>query len=358
MNVAITGVGGGVGQSVIRALRRSRLSPRLIGLDADPWAAGLYQCDESAIVPLASHEEDYIAALVRVATERRVDALIPGTDTEVPVIARHQESLRAVGCVPIVSATALIDAIQDKLACDAWFAAAGIPYARTVTGEEFVAGCELQFPLIVKPRWGSGSVGAYVLADAADAARSRVTDRDVVQEYLVPRSWMVTTAQPKDLMKGPRLRQQDEVSMQGLVSPDGEIVGLFASINDLRDGVPIRIRPTCDREILRFTQQTVEVLARAGHVGPCNLQGRITEQGLVLYEANARFTGITAVRAAMGWNECDAALRLFVLGESAARVAPSLDYDEDLVCVRYITEELISKEAVDRSGETTLQCAA
>jgi carbamoyl-phosphate synthase large subunit len=358
MNVAITGVGGGVGQAVIRALRRSRLDLHLIGLDANPWAAGLYQCEESAIIPSASQEEAYVAALLQVAAERQVDALIPGTDTEVPVIARHQRPLRAAGCVPIVSAPRLVAAIQDKLACGAWFAAAGIPYARTVTGQQFVEGCGLKFPVIVKPRHGSGSVGARVLTDPAEAERDRIGADDVVQEYLVPRSWSLTKALPEHLMKGARLRQEDEVSMQGLVAPDGAVVGIFASINDLRDGVPMRIRPTRDPDILRFTRRTLQALAHAGHVGPCNLQGRITDDGLVLYEANARFTGITAVRAAMGWNGCEAALRLFVLGEPSAAVARGLDYDEELVCLRYITEEVVSRAIVDESGGGVLQPAA
>jgi carbamoylphosphate synthase large subunit len=358
MRVAITGVGGGVGQAVIRALRRSRLDLHLIGLDANPWAAGLYQCDESAVVPLASEEEAYVAALVRVAAEHRVDALIPGTDTEVPVIARHQRSLRAAGCVAIVGAPSLIAAIQDKLSCGAWFAAAGIPYARTATGRQVREGCDLQFPVIVKPRHGSGSVGARVLTDPSDAERGSIGEDDVVQEYLVPRCWSLTKALPKDLMKGARLRQDDEVSMQGLMAPDGELVGTFASINDLRDGVPMRIRPTRDPDIVCFARRALKALAHAGHVGPCNLQGRITDDGLVLYEANARFTGITAVRAAMGWNECEAALRLFVLGDPPAAVAGGLKYDEELVCLRYITEEVVSRAIVDGSGTGVLQPAA
>lgn len=36
MNVGITGVGGGVGQAVIRSLRASSLPLTLVGLDAGP----------------------------------------------------------------------------------------------------------------------------------------------------------------------------------------------------------------------------------------------------------------------------------------------------------------------------------
>ena len=50
----------------------------------------------------------------------------------------------------------------------------------------------------------------------------------------------------------------------------------------------------------------------------------------------------------MGFNECEAALRLFVLGEDPASVARRLTYDPDTVCLRYVNEQVVSRADVER----------
>jgi len=168
----------------------------------------------------------------------------------------------------------------------------------------------------------------------------------VVQDYLVPECWEVETVSPQDVVKNGRLRQEDEVSIQGVVAPDGTVVAVFVSINELRDGVPVKIVPTLDPGLHDFAQRTFAVFAQMGHVGPINVQGRVTRQGLVLYEINPRFTGITAVRAEMGFNECEAALRLFALGESPTAVASDLRCRADAVCLRYVTEQMVEASEI------------
>jgi len=348
MHVAITGVGGGIGQSVIRALRRSSVPTGLIGLDANAWSAGLYQCDAHVVIPPVAEGEAYIGALERAIRDYHIDALIPGTDTELYAIACARERFAALGCRAISSTPDFVRMARDKLATCTALVSRGIAFARTMTWRETVwSARSMSFPVIVKPKDGSGSTGVKVLFDAEGLRCHQFSDEDIVQEYLVPKSWGVPEARRFDAMKQGRLRQEDEVSVQGLVAADGSLVGIYASINELRDGVPMRISPTLDPDILDFARRVFAVCANMGHVGPCNLQGRMTGDGLVLYEVNPRFTGITAVRAATGFNECEAALRLFVDGETPEVVGGLLRCDSETVCVRYITEELVARSAVE-----------
>jgi carbamoylphosphate synthase large subunit len=348
MHVAITGVGGGIGQSVIRALRRSSVPTGLIGLDANAWSAGLYQCDAHVVIPPVAEGEAYVDALEGVIRDYDIDALIPGTDTELYAIARARERFADLGCRAISSTPDFVRMARNKLATCAAFISRGVAFARTITWREMVRSAEsMSFPVIVKPKDGSGSTGVKVLFDTESMRYHQFSDEDVVQEYLVPKSWRVPEAHRFDVMKQGRLRQEDEVSVQGLVAADGSLVGIYASINELRDGVPMRISPTLDPEVLDSARKVFAVCADMGHIGPCNLQGRMTDNGLVLYEVNPRFTGITAVRAATGFNECEAALRLFVDRETPEAVARLLRCDSETVCVRYITEELVARSAVE-----------
>ncbi len=347
MKVAVTGVGGGVGQAIIRALRRSRLPVSILGLDADPWAVGLYQCDDHAVIPSVSDGEAYAAALEKLVRERNIDVLIPGTDTELQPVADARERLTEAGCCPIISDPDFVRTSRDKLLSYAALTGVGIPFVWTTSVEEFAkSSSRASFPVIIKPRGGSGSVGAKVFHAPEELATAQLDAEDIVQEYLVPKSWGLGKPRPADVLKAGRLRQEDEVSIQAAIGPGGEIIGIFASINELRDGVPIRICPTLDPDTLAFARRVFEVFIGMGHVGPCNIQGRATDSGLVLYEVNARFTGITAVRAALGWNECEAALRLFVLKESPESAGRSLRYGTDTVCLRYTTEHFVGRSEI------------
>jgi nucleoside-diphosphate-sugar epimerase len=46
-----------------------------------------------------------------------------------------------------------------------------------------------------------------------------------------------------------------------------------------------------------------------GLKGPLNIQGRLTENGLKIFEMNPRFTGISGMRALMGFNEVEACIK-------------------------------------------------
>lgn len=348
LTVAVTGVGGGVGQSVIRALRLSAVPVRIVGMDADPWAVGLYQCDAREVIPLVGDLDAYAAALLQLVRSHQVKVLIPATDTELHAVASLRSELAELGCTAIVSSPDFVHIARDKLLSYQTLAAAGLPFVRTEAARDFLGSyASASYPVIVKPKGGSASIGARVLHGPRDVERDDLDDDDIVQHYLLPTSWNIETAKRADVMKMGRLRQEDEVSIQAVIAPNGEIVSVFASINELRDGVPTRVCPTLDPAILDFGRTVFESFVRMGHIGPCNFQGRMTDDGIVIYEINPRFTGITAVRAAMGWNEVEAALRLFVGAEPIHSVAPRLGYGTDTICLRYITEEFVRRADIE-----------
>jgi carbamoyl-phosphate synthase large subunit len=90
-------------------------------------------------------------------------------------------------------------------------------------------------------------------------------------------------------------------------------------------------------------RETAGAIASAlGPLGPCNVQLRVHEGRPVPFEINPRFSGTTALRARMGFNEVEAALRHFVLGEPA----PELTDVGSGVALRYWNEVYVPYEAV------------
>ena len=83
-------------------------------------------------------------------------------------------------------------------------------------------------------------------------------------------------------------------------------------------------------------------------MGPCNVQLRLVEGRPVPFELNVRFSGTTPARARLGFNEVEAAIRHFVLGEPAQ----DLPQVESGTVLRYWNEMYVDAEAAGRVEET------
>src|SRR5690606_25191477 len=103
--------------------------------------------------------------------------------------------------------------------------------------------------------------------------------------------------------------QVSEISIQVVLGVNGELLGKMASFNKLNNGVPIEIVPYEDEQVWEIVDKLLPVFKQKGFVGPLNIQGRLTKKGLKLFEMNPRFTGITGLRALMGFNEVEACIK-------------------------------------------------
>ena len=76
--VIITGVGGGsVGHQILYAVGLMEKKYRIVAVDADPFAFGLYSADARYVVPIAL-DDDYLGAIMEIVEREQVDALLLG----------------------------------------------------------------------------------------------------------------------------------------------------------------------------------------------------------------------------------------------------------------------------------------
>ena len=352
LRVALSGMGSVTSQSLVRAIRRSDPSAWILGLDADPWAVGLYQCDAQALVPMARQEAAYVAAVAELLREQRIDLFIPGVDPELLPVARHRARLEAGGCRVLVSSPEVIEICRDKERTHLALAAAGLPFVRTWSLAAFrQAPAAEAWPVVLKPRGGSGSRGIHFALGMHQLFQPPAGEDYIVQDYLIPKSWGIRSRGDltlEDLYKQGRVRQDDEVGVQGVVGPDGSIAGLSACWHEHLNGIPRRTYCFSDPGVSAVATSVLSFLAARGLRGSCNLQGRITDQGWMLYEINPRFGANTGMRSSVGFNEYRAIVDLFLKGLPPERAKAHLNPDESLVCLRYIAEELVPRERIER----------
>lgn len=303
--IGILTIGSGVGQSVIESLRLSNYNFHTIGLGNNPLAFGAYECDQMILIPSFYHN-DYIDVLLNVCLNEKIDVIIPGTDDETHLLSRNLEVFSAQNIRVITSTYSFMELIRDK--SNLYHAFKGVsdvflPCYSLDEAKQLLTTNKLNFPLIAKPKDGNASRGINILLKETDLLR--VTECDVIQELAIPQSKDPNHQVYINLIDKRINPQIAELSFQILLDQNGDEISHMVSYNKLKNGIPIEIIPIFDDTLWTSINPIIPYLKVLGARGPINIQGRMTDNGLKCFEINARFTGITGLRAEMGFNEVE-----------------------------------------------------
>jgi carbamoyl-phosphate synthase large subunit len=302
--VLVTGVGGHLGMSILKALRQSALRPRIVGTDARPISIGLFCADASYLMPhVAVDEAAYIRRLKEICKAEAIDMVCFGSETELERVAPYAEEIEAdSGAKPMVLSPAALERMMDKWEMVQHLRTVpGLPWPDTTLASDDEATRALVgrhgFPLVLKPRRGTGSKHVSVVRDEAqlEGLRRLVPDA-IVQEYLLP--------------------DDEEYTVGTYTSPRTGYVGEIIFRRVLDAGGTYKAEVVEDDEIAAVCRRAVE----GDDVwGPVNLQLRKTAHGVCIFEMNPRFSGSVTMRAHFGFNELDMALLDIVLGQDVPR---------------------------------------
>lgn len=286
LRVGVTGVGGGVGQSIIKALQMSQLSPWIVAIDITDSSAGFYMDGISKRVVLPNLKgrsypsmdwHNYIYA-------NNLDCIIPGSDYDLAALSGVRDEWGAFGCSVLVSDFDLVDTCDDKHTTGQVLEYHGIPVPKIYSSIDSVT-----FPVIVKPRIGSGSRGVVKVNSKEEMPE--ITDKLMVQEYI----------------------DGKEYTCSVFVDRYGEVIGTFQLYRELNNGTTYKGMVVFDHNIHKLL---VEIGKSLKPRGMLNVQLRMTERGPVPFELNCRCSGTTAIRAHFGYNEPEMLIRHYVLGEN------------------------------------------
>ncbi len=236
---------------------------RTIAADPNPLAPAQYAAHARRAVPRIDDRE-YVPALAALCAEYGVGAVIPLTDLDIEVLAHA----RAEGALPaLVPDPEIARATYDKYEAHLLLERLGLPSPPTVLpGREEPD----SYPVMVKPRQGSGARSIHLARDAEEAA---FFVRYVPEPVMVQR-WM----------HGP------ELSIDCLSDPEGRCLNAIPrTMLESRGGESIKGTVIADAELVALGQRVVEALAVRG---PCTVQVfRDRQIGLGITDVNTRFGG-------------------------------------------------------------------
>ena len=141
---------------------------QVLATDMQLSAPALQAADVKIQVP-AVYAEDYVKMTLGICVDHSVDALISLNDLELPILAANKDRFDAIGVKVIVSDLPAIDICFDKYKTAQWVESIGLnapkTYVRLEDAKRALKSGETAFPLFLKPRWGSGSIGLETVED-------------------------------------------------------------------------------------------------------------------------------------------------------------------------------------------------
>jgi carbamoyl-phosphate synthase large subunit len=322
--VLVTGAGSLLGQGIIRALHASSLRPTIVAVDPSPLAAGLYWVPRRYLVPAVT-DGAYLHRVEQILSWERPDAVLVGTDVELPVFAAARERLeREWRTHVVVSSPEVVAVADDKWKTYEFLRAHRFDYPDScLPGEERALVNRVGFPLVVKPRVGARSKGVRLVRDWAELDQALASGPDLIVQECVGSDETEYTA--------------------GALCLDGAYAGSIVMRRELRDGNTYRAFVDEYLELNRAVRDWTEALKP---LGPVNFQFRLDRGCPKVFEINARFSGTTPLRASAGFNEVEMVLQHALGGRPTPPAVV-----KRLTILRHWSETLVEQAAVLRPDD-------
>lgn len=270
--VLVTGIGGNVGQGILRNIKHTQYPITIIGTDISKMSAGNHLVDVFYEVPF-SYEEKYIDTIVEIVLKEKVDLIIPSTDYEMFYLSIHQNSF---SCKIASSGPLPAKIYLDKYLTAQYHKEKGIPFVESCLPSLYNGQYD---NAIAKPRKGRGSRGLIKYLKSTDGLSD--------EEYLVQR-----------LCDGIEITTAVYVSYK-----TGKFHGLITMERSLENGATTFCKVIkeydCEMEKIAF-----EMIKCSNLKGAFNIQSMVTNNGKIFpFEINCRISGTNSIRSHFGFTD-------------------------------------------------------
>lgn len=307
LSVLVTGAGSVYGHGIIRSLKESVLPVETIAIDSNPYSLGLFFAHKSFIAPKASDEETYYRFIKNLCIDHQIKAIFIGSTAELPFYSRNRESLEtSTGVKVFVNSPAVLELCTDKWLTMCHLSRSGFQIPASIRYPEdagmlssFIE--STGFPLIVKPRFGRGSVGVVLVKDKEQLLENiKGKEILIIQEYLTD--------------------EDEEFTVGICINKKGEIISKIALRRYLLEGVSIAAVSDDYHPIADYCARVAITL---GAYGAINIQLRLKDSMPVIFEINPRFSSSTSMRLLFGINEPESLIRSEVLCQEVTPGIPT-----------------------------------
>jgi carbamoyl-phosphate synthase large subunit len=287
--ILVTGIGGNVGQGILRNIRDLYPNLYIIGVDISNFTSGNYLCNKTYKIPY-SYDKNYIPTIMEIVEKEKVDLIIPSTDYEIYYLSLNQEKINAT----IVSSDANTSKIYlDKYNTYLHHKKHNIPFANSWLPEEF-SGQEEN--IIAKPREGRGSRGIIINPE---------NPKELSSEYVI-----------QSLLIG------KEITTAAYVTKENKLHGFFTMERELENGTTSK-----SKVIFDYNTEIEKILSKMLQYnklrGSFNLQSIVLENNMIIpFEINCRISGTNSIRHNLGFQDVKYAIQEYLFNENPDQPKP------------------------------------
>ena len=256
--------------------------------NSDERTIAFHYADKSVVSPLI-YSEEYIPFLLKYCSENKIDILISLFDIDLLVLARNKDKFAEIGTKVIVSDENWISICNDKWKTYQFLKENGFNVPKTyLTLQRTMLALEsgeLKYPIVIKPRFGCGSIALSVAEDemALLYFYSR-NNRAINQSYLKYES----STEEEKIIYQEKLDGQ-EYGADVINDLDGN----FRQVN-VRKKIAMRAGETDIAELVdnKAISAELERLGKlSGHIGNMDTDVFLVDGKPYVLEMNARFGG-------------------------------------------------------------------
>jgi carbamoyl-phosphate synthase large subunit len=261
----------------------------VLATDASPDAVALQDADRSFVLPLVS-DPIYFDKLLAICQEYQPKLLISLNDLELPMLAKQRDRFLDMGTIPVVSESSFIDTCFDKYATNQFLAECDIITPKTYLTlsdvQQAIQQQAIQFPLVIKPRWGSASIGIAYAEDKEELELAYRYVRKLLEKTFLA---SISASDPDRCV----MIQEKIIGQEYGLDIINDLNGKYAATSVKRK-LSMRSGET-DRAITVNEDRLMKIGEKLGrytkHIGNLDCDFMIGDRGLYAIEMNPRFGG-------------------------------------------------------------------
>jgi len=285
----------------------------VVGVDCDPYSFGLYNLEESYLIPKAN-DHSFLDSFLSLISDKKIDAILVGPEEELLILSKNKDKIEAKGALLLSPSFSSVNICVDKLAWHNFLNSKMIP-----TPDIFEDKSSAEFPCIIKPRFGRGSDGVH-LVNNLDELKMRLNEvpSPIIQEYV----------------------EGIEVTVDVLSDKNGNSVSIVPRIRKkINSGLTVVGQTFKNDLVIKYTSQIVKELKL---FGPSCIQCILSGSRIKFIDANCRFGGgsILSIKADSGILK-----NLFHIIKNKELVASS-EFKENLVMLRNYKEVFLDEASI------------